>query len=426
MAVYQKNSRRKVVYADFTVINYSDIYPFTMSKLSKKFQTYQPDLFYDPATHSFTNNFRFLFDDFIKYCLVDLIIVEANTSNMLNSKREQQFSTVTNFLNTIRYMPNYSGGVYTQELKIRIYSYVDEDIPTITKIGGYNAFYSSLCTSSRMEKSGSIQQAKDLSILDNYPQYKAFCQAAWLNVWGITVTDAMYDPNAMFWLRTLWIQKNKNRKLYNLPPVTNSTSATIGTGDFTNRTTYDHVLAGIPGTPSSSYYSFINSSYGSVNTKTFSTILYWNNDGRYTLKPEAYSSIICYGIETNNERAIYIKPLGGLDTFQFSKFDTNKYRLEAVFDQMGKRSRWKIITIDSGSGHDVYTNRVRRDQLWLGGKRTVSGTKKQTVPRSGWKIRFYLRELESGLISSLSEIGIEATIPEKAKSSLLDMFIKRF
>lgn len=427
--VYNKQGRKKQIYTEFTVAHYSDVYPLTVGELSKKFQTYQPELYYDPLTHGNTNGFRYQYDDFLKYCYFDIIAMEPNTDNMLNSSMTRQFDNVNGLVGTISNIASESGGFFQQEVKLRVYNYIDNEIPTISRIGGYNSWYSALCTTSRFQRSYSLHHAKDLHPSGgNYAYYREFIIDAWQNLFGINITTD-YDANPELWQRTVWIQPDKHKKLYNLPKA--QSNATIQLSSPSERYIVD-ITTGSPYTPvppvgvNNLLFDNRMSVYMDNSTSISSYNAQWTNYPKSTLRSRAYSSLMCYSVSDGNYRSIYIKPLGGIDTFQFPKFDSNIYRLEAVFDRIGKRSRWKIIDVPTGTGSENYSSRIRRDQLWAGGKRTGASTKSHAFPHNGWDIRFYLRNLETNLVSSLSEIGITGTVTEKGRLSGLDYYIKRF
>ncbi len=213
MGVYNPQSRNKMVYTDFTIVNYGDVYPFTLSKISKKFQTYQADLYYDPLTHTNTNGFRYTYDEFLKNCMFDFVVMEHNTNNVLEIFQDKRFNTEGNFYSFIRNTPKNNGTLYTEELKIRIFNYVDNEIDTTNKIGSYNSFYSALCTTAKMERTYSLGDAINKSHHSSFQYYKEFLVGAYQELFGIDIS-ADYDLNPNDFLKTAYITLDKHKKLY--------------------------------------------------------------------------------------------------------------------------------------------------------------------------------------------------------------------
>ena len=427
MGIKNYKSTDRLVYTEIPLAHYGTSVPFTEVDVSKGFAKYQSDMFVSGQDNP--GGWRYSFDDLLKYCKVELNVFEPNRSVLIKSKDIGIPKDASTIANEVVHLGEPSGGVLTKEVHATFYNDVSTDVPIVSKISGYNALYFSILGGTRNTKYYSVGDSpNDL----DFPFMRQLVIGAWQQIYGIDVSAA-YDANPVNMQRTIWVQSNTKRNKYAIP----SAGAIIFSGAH-GSARYHRDITGNQSDPPSQTPQFINFVISGhyttavINTNSLSGVSFESESSTKLSMNSggAKSFVILMGIEYGNYRAIYMKPLGGIDTFMVPKYDMDRYRLEGVSNIDGKRSRFRIFDVkrtpDDSTGTNTYCERIRRDQLELAGS-GPSSMKYFDTPTNGWNIRFYFRDLLTNKVSRISDMGIIALFGnKKSKYSYVDYKIHRF
>jgi len=404
------------------LIHYNTAYPYTAENFSSSFQKYQSELYWDEIQQNL-GDFRYTWDQMGKYLSFEIISFEPNSQKVLERIDNLKNIELANLLNKVKILGRSNGSSFTKDVSLVVYSDIDNRIPVVSKISGYNAFYQSLIGGNRNTKMYTIS---GMGIRWSDANIRKFVIEAWDAVYHTDITTA-YDLSPIDWIDTIWVQTNKRKNLYHLP----SGDFYMDSGNHSNRRGMEYLAGANSLVPQNSTFNFTaNKAIFQFNAKTgnygsFEEV----NEARATQTQLPITSVMLRGLSGTSHKAIYLKPFGGIDTFCFPKFDNNQYRLEAEFSRDGNRRRFRIMEIPlvvGSGGNDKYTERLRRDQFWIGGSSLVTVPNKNKQKDIGWNIRFYLRDLNTGDVSPMSDIGIIANYGKMLGYSAIDYKIHRF
>ena len=414
--------REELTYANFSVTHQGTPYPLTEGSLVSKFSQYQYELLQEDGGGLPQ---RYVWSAFLKNCLIEIKIFEPNTTNILVYVSPKIYETSSQLLGKINSVIPRVGSSIEGDCQIKVFNYIDRSVPCIEKIYGYNHFYTSLVGTSKLIKTPYF--GHNLIFDTHFPERENFVRQAWEHVWGRTVTSAEYNADPDNWNATIWFQVNKQKNLYRLPAINVGTGTKCG-GFTTGRQCWDESSSSLVTAVQDSIFRFENTKVSVIYSGGASSGMDWDiTSYKTTQNPQDHSAIAIYGVLYGDQKAIYVKPLGGIDKWLIPKFDENLFRLEARFTRPGKRARWKIIDISSdtgdASGHDTYTNRIGKDKLWLGGY-SQANYKEISSQDTGWNVHLYLRRLGTEYVSELSTSYISANFIGRNKFSSLTYLIQ--
>ena len=425
----QKN-RTRLVHGEISCLHNGTSAPFTIAMLSNKFQKYQGELYTD-GVQTDAGGWRYEWDEMLKYLTFEVVGFDFNRQNETYRRDGIKPENVNSLLGEIQRAGDQSGTSFTKDVKLVIYSEIDNRIPLVSKILGYNAFYQSLIGGNNTTRSYTISDNGGISWDDAH--IKTFVVTAWLDVWGVNIDVSGangYDADPSRWIDTIWIQTNRLKNLYQLP--SSAWNMNSGAHGLKRRTRSNLDGSNAPATSQGTYNFNTNRVIYSFDAKIGNYGSFSSNDieAKATMTNAPMTSVFLRGVSDVSGRAIYLKPFGGIDTVCFPKFDDGQYRLESEIFQDTKRKRYKIMDVPkvngSSNGHEFYTDRIRRDQLWIGGRKDVMIPARYKEEESGWDMRFYIRDLYSGKVSPLSDIGIKANVGKRRGYSALDYRIHYF
>ena len=427
---YDPLTKREIVYTEFGVAQPNAPYPLTVDNLGKGFAKFQADMYKQEVVSS---PFRYEWSDLMKHCMVEIRIFDSNgsftskTANVISGRRYETPEMLCGAINAVATTDG-SGTNFNCNVVIKIYNIISGDVPTVNRILGYNHYYQSVCGGKMFTRENHLDGNSSSFNID---KCRVMVIDAFEKLFGATISTAQYNASPLDYDACVWMQRTKNKNAYALPPVGENIS--IRSGELwgysgkqrqsLNLTTMNVVTnASIDEFRIVNAYAIkLNQNYGQ------DTALEWlGNIKRDTSwYSEDASFLMVYGLQNGDRRAIYLKPLGGIDTICVGRFDPNLYRLEAVFSSPigGHRQRYRIIPVPQGdgAGNATYTGRIHRSLLFAGGgsRNWGRGAKNKDM---GWDMRFYLRKLDTDFVSPVSNRYVRGLLNYN-KASGLDFLI---
>jgi len=422
MGQYNKTDLREVIYSEFSIISPTYNYPFTASGLQQSFSKYQNDLY---QSDSGISTFSYHWDDFLQYCLIEITIMDdgnmttnAKTHRIIAGRRYSE----NEFIDTLNEKVNHSPGYFTQIVKIKIYNYVSNIVPTLDRLIGINQFYNSIIGGHMLGRNTFLDTNDSRLGVDSS---KLLVQEAWLSVWGITISDVDFYANQAYYESTIWFQGNKRRNQFALPPVNENITIEVGCNEGTTGITRGcfNINTSVLETPDQlDLFRITSGKVASINQEFgIGGGINWNDSFKDMCSINDTSFAIFYGVQSGDRRAIYVKPAGGIDNFCVSRFDINLYRLEAIYSSPigGHRKRFRFIEVGDSpdDGTSTYTQRLLRSNLMKGSKsrNQYRGSKNKDM---GWTVKFYLRKLNSDFVSEVSKTYIKAHLNYNKKTAI--------
>ena len=415
---YDPRAREEMVFAEIGIIFSTKGYPMTAGDLNTSFSIYQGDLFWDGGS---SNKNGYVWDDFLKHCLIQLKSTSYSDGTEVYRSTPQRFETITDFLEFINDNVDNDGSTFLHDTQIKVFNQIDHSATSINRLNSQNTFYAVLNATSKLTHNSSLIEIPNF---DRWGEdnYKQFIINAWLHVWGIVVTSAEYDADPMSWRGSVWVQTRKTRNLYNLPTLGKNIEIQVGSVDSGRR----QVLEGLPHvvTMPQDYEKFRFEKKAVATMAQSGLGVTWGESAfEVTGGVSPLSALMVFGIQRGDKKAIYVKPLGGIDAICVPKFDTKKYRLEAMYTSSQHKDRFRIVPVTMECNL-TYSGWITRDKFWLGSK--AQGVYHWSVSKDiGKNIRFYLRRLDTNLVTPMSKVYIKAVRNrEKSAGSGLDFLIE--
>ena len=415
---YDSRSNEEFVYGELGITFSGRSYPLTCSQLNNSFFIYHRDLFWDGTS---TYNGGYEWSEFLVNCLIELKITIINSGTELFRGIPARYATCELFLEYVNSVVPNDGVNFLADCQIKIFNKIKKDSTSITKISAQNSFYSALNGTARLQRNTSLAGRRT----DHFDYYQDFVINAWSRLFDVTVTPVEYIANELDWLGTIWVQSRKAINLYNLPAINRNMAIQAGSHDGARRCLVPET-GNTLSQPDNNDYFYINRKIACYINQDTQTIIWDNNPYTVSQQRGNYSSIMVYGLTHGNEKSIYIKPLGGIDTFCVPKFDTDKYRLEGIFSGLQHHDIFRIIPEGNNNSQSfTYSSRVHRDSLFLGNSIPIGKWKKSASKDIGRDVRLYLREIGTDYVTPVGRSYIKVLhSSEKSSGSGLDFLIK--
>jgi hypothetical protein len=263
----------------------------------------------------------------------------------------------------------------------------------------------------------------------DHPALEYFVTKAFTLLWGITPGTGVYTPynndndSRRDWLSSIWFQTHKARgDLYSLPAANVGLKVSSwGTDRFSMPTR--RLVNLVDGTFSNAHQldHYIIDRYVICQIPLTQKIApdgggSWEHAGGFSWRDpitggrsfheiqdnQGLSSVIIYGLTNGNDRALYIKPFGGCDTFCVPAFDRNLYDLELIFERPFRRaqfSRRVNVNLDSylySGGSGYYDYRIPKTELMWYADTNLRRMRRDVT------VKLYLRRKSSDQVSPLS------------------------
>ncbi len=347
------------------------------------------------------------FDTDYKDCMIDITEYSSDTT-VINFWEKQSFSSWATMMTFLSNNCSITGGVYDNNVSIRVYDIVNPNIPGISKIYGYNLLYQQL-TGNSMSSRYSMNCLDNASV--SWTQIPSWMEDLYDTGLGLCVSGLSYEASPTP-ERSIWLSRNVQKR-YGLPPDGFSQSFSTNQG----RRSWSWGSSDWVDVPTDSSWNNAATSGCKKVYCTFTTTAQdtWEfQDGDTTayawLKDKLFASnqsiVILYrmenaGLESNGA---FLKPLGQ-DTFVLNWYNYDDYDLYATY--ITKHHTPKIRKITSSLGRDRYGDCVRllKHHWWPSYmNKTLIDT--STVSVKFPDIRFYLKSKASKHISLLSRARI--------------------
>jgi len=344
---------------------------------------------------------------FYSQCRWDIFEFDSGAS-LVNSWSGMQFSSIGDAYTFLAANAVTGGGVYTNNIVARIYDVIDSASPRITKIYGMNTFYSNL-RGRRNYKTGYVVACENTAT--NWAGLPAWFEDLCNQGMGL---PAGYTWNAADNAeRVLWFARNDGgRKRYGLP----KTGFSSNIGGNNGRREWDWGTSSWINTPVPNTY--VNSGGKLAIWCALSKTAY-DTSWDFFDSPSAlmrqfgpnYSVLRLYRLERQGSgyNALLVKPMG-VDRLGLSWFDVSSYDLVAAYTKKDKTIQ--IRTINLGGAGTTYEERWN-DLIWVEisacwpqqwqGTVLLNYSATYQLPR----IRFFLRDKTTGLISPLSDMRVQ-------------------
>jgi hypothetical protein len=437
---YNVKERQELVFAEVPICGGRWTYPMTADRIYDAFAGY--------ASEILTDNTELAWSAICAHCAFDLIVYNEYTNEIVDRQLNRHFPTLASLVGHVNGLPN-DGAAFSVDCVAKVYSVIDNSVPRINRLFGFNKFYSCLIGTAKAKKNRfspvSFYEAFDPDHdLDDSNHTRAgfnfgldhaaieqFVSRAWTEIWGVTPGAGgfpAYNTNQWTrrdWLATIWFQTNKNKGLlYNLPATGVGLTVDINVDygderhvvDMSDTSSGDTVASGehyliekfvICSIPIWDKISDLGTGNWHRNEGFMWHHPFTDTQAQWQGMDSSRSHVIIYGLQSGDRRALYIKPFGGVDTVCFPKIDTSLYRLEVV--SSWPRLRDKFMPVDltpftnPGGGHYLMQYRVPRNAFWAGSGRTMDYAKRSNVDA---RHKFYLRRIGTEFVSPLSDVYI--------------------
>ncbi len=296
-------------------------------------------------------------------------------------------------------LPN-SAGFVIGHAKIEIFDYISSEIPSISKVYGYNYLFCSLAGRG-LHKSGSVKTGIEGSsvwldifedLTDNWRQE---------GILPHTVTSAMLTSDSVNNLKLFWLPANK-RNLYGLPKINGQISLSdIIPSDYRKWWNFNTDISRNQVIGDAYQHNLVALTYIIGYNDTSYEINNNPKDRFYTDNNAICCAYLVQHANNTDDYAIYIKP-NGISSIIVDWFDLDTYRLEVIAFNKDKQYWIKPINIlKSQEDQDFYGNRSMVNKSWL----IMDNLHAQknagfVTPRS---YKFRLRNLSTNKIGSLSK-----------------------
>lgn len=458
---YFPRSREERVLGQCNIVHPGVPYPIQDSYIDNHFGKYCGELWAlntNPATPG--GRVSYPWADLMAHSYIDFYSYTSNTTTLLDMKLGQRFPTLADFRNFINdNFPHGDNGLgyenFSTDVIIRIYNPVDNNILGVDRITAYNKFYTVLTGGAHLHKTMSLYDVnQNVSNVSgrNATLFVHFITQAWFNIWGRNVNHAVMVPPAYtnpdrwathpeHFMGAVWCQKNKNRTLYDLPAT--NMGLVVENPARPGNPTYRWSLDILPGASSKRYTVIDETLNGQpflIEKMMVASIpiadkvavdsgvngIIWHGDRNTVDSNNSISGLVIgdnlpvpqdimlrrsclavYGISCGNRKAIYIKPYGGVDSFHFPKFDQTKYILEATLSHPFKRDRIRQFPSLREMPTEYNQMFLPKDELIMSGGGLGGQQQRFSKPDSLWTVQFYLRSLETGMVSAPSGAIVE-------------------
>lgn len=352
------------------------------------------------------------------------------------NEQDLQFNTQEELISWLNNNIPHGDTSFSQEINIHFYDEIDNSIPAISKMYGFNRFYSMLvgkgnyrnninnvCTDCHSASAKTImwEVSKEL-IVDG--SGIPFMVSANIRDYGMWEAEGG--------LAQIWIG-GKERNKYALPKGDKSYNAKIVITHSNNRKVCNPNWEGIYAAPSGEYrlglprlaimnflgngpgvliqnlhYNILTPAISSADNRRGSELLLDSNTTAVVVYPVIKIETDGHFEYNDTDYAMYVKP-AGIDQVHINWFDTSKYELEAYFEN---KNRSKAVVVAVSESQFLNVNQ-RRDTIVLNKGAFLHSSFQELRPKCHdvpWQVRFRLRDKTTKRVGVLSNSKIITTM----------------